>query len=169
MSTTRITPATTSTTPTASTATAGPTQTAGTAATAGTAGTAAAAVPSVGSLLRVGALATVLAAAATAAVAAIGHAAGASLAVAGKPIPPSGFATMTVVFAILGLLIALGLRRYAGSPRTAWIRTTVALTVLSWTPDLLADAAPSTKAVLMTTHLVAAAIIIPAVARRLRP
>jgi hypothetical protein len=123
----------------------------------------------VGSLLRVGALATVLAAAATAAVAAIGHAAGASLAVAGKPIPPSGFATMTVVFAILGLLIALGLRRYAGSPRTAWIRTTVALTVLSWTPDLLADAAPSTKAVLMTTHLVAAAIIIPAVARRLRP
>ncbi|MDX6281537.1 MAG: hypothetical protein QOH03_2608 [Kribbellaceae bacterium] len=129
--------------------------------------TAATAVPAAGSLLRVGVVATVLAAAATAAVAAIGHAAGVSLAVAGKPIPPSGFATMTVLFAALGLLIALVLRRYAASPRTAWLRITVALTVLSWIPDLLADAHTPTKAILMTTHLVAAAIVIPAVARRL--
>jgi hypothetical protein len=131
--------------------------------------TTATAAPSAGSVLRVGAIATVLAAAATSGVAATAHAAGVSLAVSGKPIPPSGFATMTVVFAILGLLIALGLRRYAGSPRTAWIRTTVALTALSWAPDLLANADTSTKAVLMTTHLVAAAIVIPTIARRLRP
>jgi len=68
----------------------------------------------------------------------------------------------------LGLLIALVLRRFAGSPRTAWIRTTVALTVLSLVPDVLADADASTKALLMVTHLVAAAIVIPTVARRLR-
>lgn len=43
--------------------------------------------PSMGSLLRDGAIATVLAAAATAAVSAIGHAAGASLALAGNRIP----------------------------------------------------------------------------------
>jgi hypothetical protein len=34
-------------------------------------------------------------------------------------------------------------------------------------PDLLADAAVATKVLLMVTHVVAAAIVIPAVARRL--
>jgi hypothetical protein len=126
------------------------------------------AAPSAGSLLRRGAVATVLAAAATAVVATAGQAIGISLAVAGAPIPPSGFATLTVIFSVLGLLIALVLRRFARSPRTAWIRTTVALTALSLVPDVLADADTSTKAVLMVTHLVAAAIVIPAVARRLR-
>lgn len=75
---------------------------------------------------------------------------------------------MTVLFATLGLGIALLIRRYAASPRTSWLRATVALTVLSWIPDLFADADISTKAVLMTTHLVAAAIVIPTIARRLR-
>jgi hypothetical protein len=124
--------------------------------------------PSVGRLLRDGAIATVLAAVATAAVAAAGQAAGLSLDVAGAPIPPTGFAVMTLIFATLGLLIAVALRRYAARPRTAWIRITVVLTALSFTPDLLADAAPTTKALLMTTHLIAAALVIPAVARRLR-
>lgn len=125
------------------------------------------ATPSAGSLLRAGAVATVLAAAATAAVAAAGQAVGISLDVSGVPIPVSGFAVLTVIFAVLGLLIALMLRRFAGRPRTAWIRTTVALTVLSLVPDVLADADTSTKALLMVTHVVAAAIVIPAVARRL--
>jgi hypothetical protein len=35
-------------------------------------------------------------------------------------------------------------------------------------PDVLADAATGTKVLLMATHVVAAAIVIPAVARRLR-
>jgi uncharacterized membrane protein YidH (DUF202 family) len=59
------------------------------------------------------------------------------------------------------------LRRFARRPRTAWIRTTVALTVLSFVPDLMADAAVTTKVLLMLTHVVAAAIVIPTVARRL--
>jgi uncharacterized membrane protein len=126
------------------------------------------AVPTIGSLLRDGAVATVVAAGATAAVAAAGQAAGFSIDVAGAPIPVSGFATLTVIFSVIGLLIAVGLRRFARHPRTTWIRTTVALTVLSLVPDLLADAATSTKVLLMVTHLVAAAIVIPAVARRLR-
>jgi len=41
------------------------------------------------------------------------------------------------------------------------------LTVLSFVPDMLADADVGTKALLMFTHVVAAAIVIPAVARRL--
>jgi hypothetical protein len=124
-------------------------------------------VPTVGSLLRDGAAATVLAAVATAAVAAAGQAVGFSLDVAGAAIPASGFATLTVTFSVVGLLIAVGLRRFARHPRTTWIRTTVALTVLSLVPDVLAGAATSTKILLMVTHLVAAAIVIPAVARRL--
>lgn len=125
-------------------------------------------VSTAGSLLRNGAAATVVAAAATTAVAAAGQAVGISLDIAGAPIPASGFATLTVMFSVIGLLIALGLRRFARRPRTTWIRTTVALTVLSLVPDVLVDAATTTKTLLMVTHLVAAAIVIPAVARRLR-
>ena len=125
-------------------------------------------VATVGSLLRGGAAATVLAAVATAAVAAAGQAVGISLDISGAPIPVPGFATLTVMCSVVGLLIAVGLRRFARHPRTTWIRTTVALTVLSLVPDVLADAATTTKTLLMVTHLVAAAIVIPAVARRLR-
>jgi hypothetical protein len=47
------------------------------------------------------------------------------------------------------------------------VRTTVALTALSLIPDAIADAAVETKGLLMLTHLVAAAIVIPALASRL--
>jgi Family of unknown function (DUF6069) len=100
-------------------------------------------------------------------VAAAGQAVGISTAISGASIPASGFAVMTMIFAVLGLVIATVLRWLARRPRTAWIRTTVALTVLSFVPDLLADAAVATKVLLMVTHVVAAAIVIPAVARRL--
>jgi hypothetical protein len=127
-----------------------------------------ASAPTVGSLLRDGAGATVVAALATSAIAAAGPAVGISVDIAGTTIPASGFATLTVVFSVIGLLIAVGLRRFARHPRTTWFRTTVALTAISLVPDVLADAATTTKMLLMVTHLVAAAIVIPAVARRLR-
>ena len=123
--------------------------------------------PTVGSLLLTGAGATVVAAVATSLVAAAGQAVGVSTAISGVPIPVEGFATLTVIFSVVGLVIATALRRFARRPRTAWVRTTVALTVLSLVPDAIADAATSTKALLMLTHVVAAAIVIPAVARRL--
>jgi len=123
--------------------------------------------PSVGSLLLTGAGATVAAAVATSLVAAAGQAVGVSTAISGLPIPVEGFATLTVIFSVVGLVIATVLRRFARRPRTAWLRTTVALTVLSFVPDALADADTSTKVLLMLTHVVAAAIVIPAVARRL--
>ena len=123
--------------------------------------------PTLGSLLLTGSAATVAAAVATAVVAAAGQAVGISLDMSGAPIPATGFAVMTVIFAVLGLVIAVALRRFAQHPRTAWLRTTVALTALSFVPDALADAAVSTKGLLMLTHVVAAAIVIPAVARRL--
>ncbi|MBN9101327.1 MULTISPECIES: DUF6069 family protein [unclassified Pseudonocardia] len=123
--------------------------------------------PTAAALLRTGSAATVAAAVATAVVATAGQAVGISTDVSGMPIPASGFAVMTVIFAVLGLVIAVALRQFAHRPRTAWLRTTVALTVLSLVPDALADAAVSTKLLLMLTHVVAAVIVIPAVARRL--
>jgi hypothetical protein len=125
------------------------------------------AAPTLGSMLLAGSAATVAAAVATSAVAAAGQAVGISTAIAGAPIPVSGFAVLTAIFSVLGLVIATALRRFARRPRTAWIRTTVVLTVLSFVPDVLADATLATKALLILTHVVAAAIVIPVVARRL--
>jgi hypothetical protein len=119
------------------------------------------------SLIAGGLTATTVAAAATAAVAARGDLAGISLAVGGAPIPASGFAVLTAVFSVVGLALALVLARTVRRPRTAFVRTTIALTALSLVPDVLADASADTKALLMLTHLVAAAIVIPAIARRL--
>ncbi|MEJ2863788.1 DUF6069 family protein [Actinomycetospora flava] len=124
-------------------------------------------VPTAGALLRTGAVATVAAAAATAVVAAAGQAVGIGTAVSGATIQATGFAVLTAIFSVVGLAIATVLRRFARSPRTAWIRTTVALTVLSFVPDVLADATVATKVLLMLTHVAAAAIVIPAVARKL--
>ena len=120
-----------------------------------------------GALLTADVAATAVASLATTAVAAAGQAAGTSLEVAGAPIPVPGFATLTAICSLVGLVIAVALSRWARHPYRTFVRTTVALTVLSLVPDLIADAAWSTKALLMLTHLVAAAIVIPAVARRL--
>ncbi|MFY1671833.1 DUF6069 family protein [Plantactinospora sp. WMMB334] len=120
-----------------------------------------------GALVGTGLVATVVASAATMAVAAAGHAAGISLDVSGAPIPVTGFGTLTAIFSLVGVVMAALLSRFARRPRRTFVRTTVVLTVLSLVPDVIADAAPATRALLMLTHLVAAAIVIPAVARRL--
>ncbi|WP_281690155.1 DUF6069 family protein [Pseudonocardia thermophila] len=123
--------------------------------------------PSFGSLLLTGAAATAGGAAAAVLVAAAGQTLGISTAVGGAEIPLSGFAVLTVICCVIGLVIAAALRRFARSPRTAWIRTTGALTVLSFVPDLIVAAAASTRLLLMLTHVAAAAIVVPSVARRL--
>jgi hypothetical protein len=134
--------------------------------------TAVPAVPTVaastGSLLVTGVVAAALASGATAIVAAAGNAAGISLDVGGQPIPALGFATLTAFFSLVGLVLAAVLSRAARRPRSTFVRSTVVLTVLSLVPDVIVDATPDTKALLMLTHVVAAAIVIPAVARRLR-
>ncbi|KAB1916355.1 DUF6069 family protein [Micromonospora sp. AMSO31t] len=120
-----------------------------------------------GAIVRTGVVATVAASAATMAVAAAGHAAGVSLDLGGAPIPVAGFGVLTAVFSLVGVVIAALLSRFARRPRRTFVRTTVVLTVLSLVPDVIADAGVATKALLMLTHLVAAVIVIPAVARRL--
>jgi hypothetical protein len=124
------------------------------------------ATSTIGALIRTGVVTAVVASAATMAVAAAGHAAGISLDMGGVPIPITGFGLLTAIFSLVGVGIAM-VARVARRPRRVFVRTTVVLTVLSLVPDAIADAGPATKALLMTTHLVAAAIVIPAVARRL--
>ncbi|MDL4817170.1 DUF6069 family protein [Actinomadura opuntiae] len=122
---------------------------------------------SVKALIAGGLTAAALAAVTTAAIAAVGKSAGISVAVGGAPIPVSGFATLTAVFSVVGLVLALALAHWARRPRKAFVRTTIVLTALSLVPDVLADASAATKALLILTHLVAAAIVIPAITRRL--
>ncbi|MBF9130297.1 hypothetical protein I0C86_15230 [Plantactinospora sp. S1510] len=132
-----------------------------------TAHTSPATVSNIGALIGTGVVAAVTASAATMAVAAAGHAAGISLDISGAPIPVTGFGVLTAVFSLIGVVIAAVLSRFARRPQRTFIRTTVVLTVLSLVPDVIVDAGTATKALLMLTHLVAAAIMIPALARRL--
>ncbi len=118
-------------------------------------------------LWRVGARAGVIAAVATTAVAAVASAVDVPLEIGGESIVLIAFAQLTLFFTALGVLIAKGLARWTQHPRTAFVRTTVALTALSFVPDLTADATSATKVTLMVTHLVAAAIVIPVLANRL--
>lgn len=119
------------------------------------------------SLLRVGALAGLAAAATTTTVAGLGESVGVSLDVSGEPIPRNGFAVLTVACTLLGILLAVVLAKRAARARATFVKVTAGLVALSFVPDVLADAAVSTKALLIATHLIAAAIVVPALASRL--
>ncbi|GLY87026.1 DUF6069 family protein [Actinoallomurus iriomotensis] len=118
-------------------------------------------------LWRTGGLAAIAAALATTVIAAVATSAGVSLKVGGQPIPLFAFTQLTLAGAVIGIVLAAALRRWAATPRRTFVAVTTVLTVLSVVPDLVVSAAPSTKAVLMAAHLVAAAIVVPLVARRL--
>jgi hypothetical protein len=106
-------------------------------------------------------LATVVAAAvATTLVALALQAADVDLEVGGEPIPALGFAQMVALNGVVGIVLA----RHLG--RTTFLRVAAALTALSCVPSVaLADTAGD-KLGLVLTHLVAAAIIVPRLARR---
>jgi hypothetical protein len=120
------------------------------------------------SLVRAGAVAGVVAAVATTVIAAVAHAAGVSLETApGEQIPVLGFGQLTLFFTAVGIVLATVLRRRARNPRSTFVKTTLVLTALSIVPDLLLSADTATKVTLVASHLVAAAIVIPALAAHL--
>ena len=120
------------------------------------------------SLWRPGVRAGLIAAAATVAVAACAQAVGVSFETEpGKGIPLPGFAQLTLICTAVGVLIARSIRRRASRPRSTFTRTTVVLTCLSVVPDLLLSLPVASTATLVLTHVVAAAIVIPALASRL--
>lgn len=115
-----------------------------------------------------GVAASVLAAVATTAAAGAASAAGVSFADStGASIPIAGFAQLTLVFSLIGVGLAAILSRRARRPRSTFVRTTVALTALSLVPDATFGFDVASAATLMSLHVLAAAIVIPTLARRL--
>ena len=116
-----------------------------------------------------GVAAAVVASIATTALAAGASAAGVSFADStGASIPLAGFAQLTLVFSLIGVGIAAVLARTARRPRAAFVRTTFVLTALSFVPDLTFGFDTGSAATLIGLHTVAAAIVVPTLAGRLR-
>ena len=87
-------------------------------------------------------------------------AAGETLRVVDGPIPLMGFGQLVLLSTVAGIVIA------RHTSRTTFYRVTVALTVLSCVPDVALGDGPVSKAGLVLTHVVAALIIVPRLARR---
>jgi hypothetical protein len=106
----------------------------------------------------------VLAAAATTAGAAAARAAGIPLAAHGK-IPLAGFAQLTFIAAVIGGVLLAVLIRRSSTPGQRFVRISAGLTALSCVaPAAFADTTAS-KIALVGLHLLAAAIIVPVLAR----
>jgi hypothetical protein len=118
--------------------------------------------PSTRRLVRSGALAGAIAAVCTTVVAAVASAADVDLEVNGEAIPVPAFAWWTLVGAALGVVLARLLRE-----RRRFIVVTTVAVGLSLIPAIAAPDHTATKAVLAGAHLLAAAIIIPTLSRRL--
>ena len=115
-----------------------------------------------------GVAAAVVASVATTVLAAVASAAGVSFADGtGASIPIGAFAQLTLVFSLFGVGIAAVMARKVRRPRPTFVRTTVALTALSCVPDVTFGFDAGSAATLIALHIVAAAIVVPTLARRL--
>ncbi|HZN16102.1 MAG TPA: DUF6069 family protein [Acidimicrobiales bacterium] len=86
----------------------------------------------------------------------------------GRAIPMYGFAMGTLLSTTIGIVIAVALLRYAKRPARTFAIVTTVLTVASFSgPITTGHATTATRLVLSLTHVVAAAIVIPAVTWRL--
>ncbi|MEY2451630.1 MAG: hypothetical protein QOD92_1204 [Acidimicrobiaceae bacterium] len=118
-------------------------------------------------LRRTGAVAAVAASVATTGVAVAADAMGVPITIGGESITTAGFAQLTLFFSAVGIVMASIMARRSAHARNTFVKTTLALTALSFVPDVLADAQTATKLTLMLAHIAAAAIVIPALASRL--
>ena len=115
-----------------------------------------------------GVAAALAASVATTVLAALASAAGVSFADStGASIPIAGFAQLTLVFSLIGVGLAAVLARKARHPRSTFVRTAIALTALSFVPDLTFGFDAASAATLITLHTVAALIVVPTLAGRL--
>ena len=117
-----------------------------------------------------GILATLAAMLATTLAAALAQALGVDFEVpeGGEAIPLPGFAVVTGFFSVVGVVIAAALLRWSARPAERFVQTAVTLTSISLVAPLLSGADKPTIAALLGLHLVAATVIIPPLARRLR-
>jgi hypothetical protein len=75
---------------------------------------------------------------------------------------------VTGFFSVVGIVIAAALLRWSARPAERFVRTAATLTAISLVPPLLSEANPATITALCGLHLVAAAAMIPTLARSLR-
>ena len=115
-------------------------------------------------LTRATASAGVLAAAATTCSAAVLRAAGVPLAVHGE-IPLAGFAQVTLIGAVLGGAVLALLIRRSTALRRQFVRIAIGLTALSCVAPVEFAATTASKFALVGLHLIAAATIVPVLAR----
>ncbi|WFF05026.1 DUF6069 family protein [Micromonospora sp. WMMD1076] len=118
-----------------------------------------------------GLVATITAMVVTTLAAALARAAGVDYEIpdgGGETIPLGGFAVVTGFFSLVGVVIAAVLLRFSARPARRFVWTAVALTALSMLPPLIAGGDAATAVTLIGLHLVAAAVMIPALARSLR-
>ncbi|WP_198655483.1 DUF6069 family protein [Streptomyces geranii] len=117
-----------------------------------------------------GFLAALAATAATALAAALAQAVGVDFKVpdGGETIPLSGFAVVTGFFSVVGIGIAVALRRWNARPAERFVWTALSLTAISLVPPLLSGANTATTTALLGLHLVPATVMIPVLARSLR-
>jgi hypothetical protein len=121
-------------------------------------------------LAGIGLVATLAAMAATPLAAALAKAAGVDFELpdGGEAIPLPGFAVMTGLFSLAGVVIAGALLRWSAQPAKRFVQTAVPLTAISLVAPFLSGGNAATVAALVALHLVAAAVMIPALARSLR-
>jgi hypothetical protein len=86
----------------------------------------------------------------------------------GETIPLAGFAVVTGVFSVVGIVIAAALFRWSARPAQRFVSTAVWLTAISLVPPLLSGANTATTTALVGLHLVVATVMIPTLARSLR-
>ena len=117
-----------------------------------------------------GILATLAAMLATTLAAALAQALGVDFEVpdGGEAIPLPGFAVVTGFFSVVGVVIAAALLRWSARPAERFVQTAVTLTAISVVAPLLSGADTATITALLGLHLVAATVMIPTLARRLR-
>jgi hypothetical protein len=117
-----------------------------------------------------GVVATLAAVVTTTLAAALARAGGADFEIpeGGETIPLAGVAVVTGFFSLVGVTLAVVLLRLSARPADRFRRTTAALTAISLVPPVLSGADTATVGTLVGLHLVAAAVMIPALTRSLR-
>jgi hypothetical protein len=115
-----------------------------------------------------GIAAAIVASVATTSLAALASGAGISFADrTGAAIPIAAFTQLTLIFSLVGVVLAAVMARQGRRPRTTFRRTALTLTALSFIPDLTFGFDISSAATLITLHSIAAAIVVPTLVRRL--
>jgi hypothetical protein len=123
-----------------------------------------------GGLAGTGFIAMLAAMVATTVAAALARAVGVDFEVpdGGATIPLAGFAVVTGVLSVVGIVLAVALVRWSARPATRFVWTAGSLTAISLVPPLLSGANTATTTALLGLHLIAATVIIPTLARGLR-